>query len=183
MQDKGAYLYEQFLSGDNTALEDIVKAYSDNLIRFAYLYVKDSAAAEDIAEEAIATLIFKRKKFDKAAKFKTYLFTVVKNKCVDYLRKKRRCVPLEDLKNVLHGGNFEESAIKRDEYVKLYTALNLLPQQYNQVLHLSYFEEFEVGQICKILQKSEKQVYNLLARAKASLKKLLIDMGFDYEKL
>ena len=48
---------------------------------------------------------------------------------------------------------------------------------------LHYIEGFSVQQICTILGKSSKQIYNLLARAKTALKEILIKEGMTYEDL
>lgn len=174
MTDKGAELYLRFLSGEADAMERLIQEYSDSLIRFVYLLVKDSAAAEDIAEDVFATLYIKRKNFKTQARFKTYLYRIAKNKCVDFLRANKRLVPLCDIENVLHGGDFEEEILKSADYKRLYLCIDRLPQEYRQVLQLVYFEGFNVKDACSILQKSAKQVYNLLHRAKASLKKYLL---------
>jgi DNA-directed RNA polymerase specialized sigma24 family protein len=51
------------------------------------------------------------------------------------------------------------------------------------VLLLHYIERFSVQQICTILGKSSKQIYNLLARAKTALKEILIKEGISHEDL
>ena len=51
------------------------------------------------------------------------------------------------------------------------------------MLQLHYIEDFKVEYICEILKKSPKQVYNLLFRARASLKELLVKEGITYEEL
>ena len=51
------------------------------------------------------------------------------------------------------------------------------------MLQLKYLEGFEGKQICDILGRSAKQVYNLLARAKVALKQQLEREGISYEDL
>ena len=67
----------------------------------------------------------------------------------------------------------DENMGDTEEKRRLAAALRTLPSQYRQVLHLSFFEELPVSEICKILGKSKKQIYNLLARAKATLSEKL----------
>ena len=50
-------------------------------------------------------------------------------------------------------------------------------------LHLVYFEGFAPAEAARILKKSAKQVYNLLSRARASLKTILTQEGHSYEDL
>lgn len=60
-------------------------------------------------------------------------------------------------------------------------ACGRLAPQYREVLELTYFEGFTPAECAVILKKSGKQVYNLLARAKTSLKTLLEKEGLDHE--
>ena len=84
--DVGTEMYLQFLQGDESMLEKLVATYSDGLVAFAYCIVSDSAVAEDVVEDAFATLIVRRRHFSPKAKLKPYLYKIVRNKCLDYLR-------------------------------------------------------------------------------------------------
>ena len=57
-----------------------------------------------------------------------------------------------------------------------------LPVQYKDVLYLRYIDGFTLPELSRILKKNSKQVYNLLARAKPALKKLLNEEGVFNEE-
>lgn len=180
--DNGASSYNRFLNGDNTALDELIAQYSDALVGFALCIVGDADAAEDIAADTFACLVVKRKKFVEEAPFNTYLFKIARNKCIDHLRSSSRICGSFDFEQ-LAGGNAETEVLKRERDRLLYRALAKLPAQYRDVLHLTYFEGFSVDEIRRIMKKSAKQVYNLLSRAKSSLKRTLIKEGIGYEIL
>ncbi|MBQ8295823.1 MAG: RNA polymerase sigma factor [Clostridia bacterium] len=173
--------YRRFLQGDNTALEEIVRTYSDALIRFAYCYVKDSAIAEDMMEEAFAALLMKRRHFSSCEHFRAYLYKTVRNKCLDHLRFRKKQVSIADLENVLYESNMANKAEKNERNRTLYRCLQALPSQYSEVLYLAYIEDYKPSEICKIIKRTQKQTYNLLARAKLALKELLQKEGVSYE--
>ena len=52
-----------------------------------------------------------------------------------------------------------------------------LPEEMQAVIHLVYFEQLSAEDAGKVLKKNRKQVYNLLYRAKAELRKLLGEDG------
>ena len=85
-KDADARLYAEFLGGDQRALEQLVTLHGDALTRFAYCIVQDDAAAEDVTADTFAVLIVKRKKFREGAKFRTWLYTVARNRAIDYVR-------------------------------------------------------------------------------------------------
>jgi hypothetical protein len=49
--------YRAFWNGDTSAVERLVREYSDGLIRFAYCYVKNAAVAEEMMEDALITIL------------------------------------------------------------------------------------------------------------------------------
>ena len=181
--DNGAILYAQYLNGDDSALEQLVKLYYDGLVRFAYCFVKDSTVAEDIVADAFATLIVKRKRFFQRASFKTYLYKIVRNKCLDHLRFNKRFVPLDDLSNVLSSNDAESNVEADEQKATLYKCLQQINAQYRYVLTLAYIDGFSIDETAKIMSKSVKQIYNLLARAKSALKELLKNKGINYEDI
>ena len=180
--ERGAELYNKYLRGDNDALEQLVIGYGDGLIGYAYCFLHDFAAAEDVMEDTFATLIVKRKKFVSRSPFEAYLFRIARNKCLDRLRKAKRETRLDGVE-LAATANIEDDALKvvRDE--KVYKAMLTLPRDYRTVLYLMYYQGFTVDEIAAALGKNKKQVYNLLSRAKAALKQLLIKEGIGYEDL
>jgi RNA polymerase sigma-70 factor (ECF subfamily) len=54
--------------------------------------VKDKDAAEDLTQEVLIKLFLKMKSYQSQAKFSTWLFAVIHNTSVDFLRKNKRNV-------------------------------------------------------------------------------------------
>ena len=88
--DNGASSYRRFLSGDETAFVEIVDEYRESLIFFLYRYVGDLTAAEDLAEDVFVEVLLHPKRFHFQCALKTWLFTIGRNKAVDYIRKSSR---------------------------------------------------------------------------------------------
>lgn len=164
-------------------LESLVYAYSDALVRYAYCYVGSAEVAEEVTEDAFAALFVKNKHFETAQQARAWLYKAVRSRAVDYLRLHRHHVPLEDVQEVLSVPGPVEDLVKQERNAGIYRCMQALPRQYRVVLQLHYFDEFEIYEICKILRKTKKQVYNLLARAKAALKELLVKEGITSEDI
>ena len=183
MSEFGESSYRRFLQGDRQALEEMIRTYSDALVRFAYSYVRNSSAAEDVAEECFAVLFMRRKHFDQESQLRSYLYKVARSKCIDYLRRHKREVPLEDVENVLSFGSTEEGYLRKYRDERLYVCMQALPEQYREVLQLTYLSGFSLEQTCRIMGKSRKQIYNLHARAKIALRTLLEQEGITHEDI
>lgn len=181
--ERGTELYNQYLRGDNGALEQLVIGYGDELIGYAYCFLRDFAAAEDVMEDTFATLIVKRKRFVARAPFEAYLFRIARNKCLDRLRKAKRETSLNDVAAFSDFSSAEYDALKSIRDEKVYKAMLTLPQDYRDVLYLMYYQGFSVDEIRAARSKNKKQVYNLLSRAKAALKEILIKEGIGHEDI
>lgn len=183
MAEIGASSYRRFQQTNETVLDQILVTWSDALVRYAYSMVHSSGAAEDIAAESIAILLTKHKKFRDENHMRGYLYQIARYKCVDFLRTNSRLVPLEDVENVLGSGDPQEGALLKERNQAIYRCMQQLPTQYRQVLQLAYFDGFTIDEICSIIGKASKQVYNLLTRARASLKDLLEKEGITHEDI
>ena len=183
MSDTGLKHYLRYLQGDESAVEELVRIYSDGLVRFAFCYVSNAEEAEDIMEDTIVTLVMKRKRLYDGSSLHAYLYKIARNKAISHLRKRRGDIPLSDVENVLATEDIETDYFRRARNETVYICMQALPEQYREVLHLTYFEGFSPQAVSVIMKKSIKQVYNLHARAKTALKELLIKEGFSYEDL
>lgn len=81
---------KQFAAGSRAAFEALVIRYQQPAVGFARQYVHDYHIAEDLVQDCFAYLYVYPGKYDFRSSFKTYLFTLVRHKCLDYLRKKGR---------------------------------------------------------------------------------------------
>lgn len=176
--EEGTLLYRRYLQGDGAALETLVAKYSDALVRFAYCLMRDMSAAEDAAEDAFVALIIKRRSFSDDTNLRAYLYRAVRNNCIDRIRKNRRTAP--PLESVFDPERLFE---RRAENELLYAGMEELPPQYRDALYLVYIEGFRPEEAATILKRTRKQVYNLLSRARAALKEILLKKGVAHEEL
>ncbi len=183
MAEIGESSYRRFLMGQEDALEDFVAAYSDALVRFVYGFVRNSTVAEDLAAEAVAAFLMKKRRFPDEPRLRGYLYKIARNKAMNHLRRHKESVPLEDVENVLGGNDPLIGVLERERQSQLYRCMLQLPEQYRQVLELHYLEAMGVQEVGRILGKNSKQVYNLLARARVALKDILEREGVTYENL
>ena len=183
MKEHGVSSYRRFLRGETDALEVLVITYSDELVRFAFGYVKSEAAAEDVVSDVFATLFMKAKRFSEEDQLRAFLYKMTRNRAVDYLRRHRRELPLEDVEGAISVPDSEGRLLEKERDEALHRCLAQLPTQYREVLELTWFEEFSNEQVASILGKSAKQVYNLRSRAKETLKKMLEKEGITREYL
>ena len=174
--DNGACSYRRVLDGDDNAIAEIVGAYKDGLILYLNGYTRNIFVAEELAEDTFFRLMTKKPRFAGNSSFKSFLYAIGRNVAVDYIRRsgRLRTVPLEEAEYALREEqSLEQTYIREEQKLELNRALAQLPDEYRQVLWLSFFEDFSNREIAAIMRKNERQVRNLLYRAKQSLKSIL----------
>lgn len=184
--DNGAGSYRRFLSGDKDGMVEIIRDYKDGLTLYLNGFTRNIHVAEELMEETFVKLVVKKPRFSEKYSFKTWLYTIGRNVAIDYLRKNSKTVDMadEDMHNIPTDEDSPEQAYIRDEEkITVHRAMSKLKPEYAQVLYLAYFEDFSNAQIAAVMKKSERQIENLLYRAKSSLRSQLSEEGFVYERL
>ena len=181
--DNGAISYRRFLEGDRNAIIDIIADYREGLVLFINSFVNDFCAAEELAEDTFVKICADKPKFSGKCSFKTWIYTIGKNAALNSIKKKSRHseVSIDEFYNVADKENIERNYIKDEDKRHLLRALEKLNDDYKQVLYLVYFENFNNTETAKIMRKTERQIRNLLYRAKESLRNILEKEGFRYE--
>ena len=183
--DNGASSYRRFLDGDDNGITEIVENYKDGLILYLNGYVNNIFIAEELTEDTFFRLIIKKPKYSGKSTFKSWLYAIGRNVAVDYIRHNSKIlnVPIDDVENYLiEEKNLEQSYIKEENMLIVNKALNELIPEYRNVLWLTYFEEFSNKETAIILKKTERQIKNLLYRARKALKSKLEKEGFEYDE-
>ena len=178
MPDIDGQLFTRFLNdGAQDALEVLFEKYRDGLILFLYGYVQNADVAEELMMDTFAILASgtARYKEKKDASFKTWLFAVAKNQALLYLRKhKVKFVSSANdfLNNVESDACFHPVGmlLKNETDAQVYRAMKSIDADYRNALFLLYFENMKPEQISRIIKKSIKQTYNILARGKEALR-------------
>lgn len=177
--------YRRFLSGDKDGLADIIRTHRDGLTLYIYSIVGNIDIAEEVMEDTFVKIYVKKPDFSGKSTFRTWLYAVGKHTAAEYLRKNSRIrnVQYESVINISNEENLEHKAIQTEQNIMLHMAMQRLKPEYEQVLYLSFFEEFSNDETAVIMKKTNRQVRNLLYNAKKALKTELEKEGFTYEKL
>ena len=177
-------LYREFLKGDIGSFEDLVINHKDNLIYFISRYTGgDMFIAEDIAQDVFAYIYVYKEKYDLNYSFKTFIYTLGKNKAIDQIRKlsKTKLINFDSDTEYLfpNGESVEEKIIKDEEHRNILKSLKKLKPNYQRALYLFAFENLPYDDIAKILGKTMPQTKVLIHRARKSLKSI-IEKGESY---
>lgn len=160
---------------EKSQFEALFKSHFQYLCNFAGQYVGDVDTAQEITQKVFITLWEKREELNPQMSIKSYLFTSVKNRCLNYIRdqKKYRSKVLD-----LECGNFD--LFVEDEYFaeeelkkKIEEALNSLPEKCRKVFEMSRYQNMKYREIAEELAIAQKTVEAHMSKAMKTLRKAL----------
>ncbi len=88
--DIGTTAYQRYVSGDDSAMADLLQSYWDGLLWYLNSITGNLHTAEEAAEEAFVKLAIQKPKFRGGSSFRTWLYAIGRNAARDMLRKNNR---------------------------------------------------------------------------------------------
>src|SRR5271165_6577657 len=77
-------------AGDQSAFDFLVQKYRRPLVSFMYRMARNTAAAEDLAQEVFLRVYRSRQSYEASAKFTTWLYRIATNLAVNHARDTRK---------------------------------------------------------------------------------------------
>ena len=162
-------------SNDLQAYETIFKKYYQELYRFAYNYLRDQVPAEEMAQEVFLYIWEKRKQIEIKTTLKTYLYSAVKNKCLNYIKYE---VPRKHELEESHLALMTTSQPEKEEDSEkmkrhITAAIDELPTKCRQIFVLSRNGGLTYEEIAEEMEISIKTVENQMSIALKKLRESL----------
>jgi RNA polymerase sigma-70 factor, ECF subfamily len=168
-------------AGDDASFNLLLQKYRTPLINFLFRMVRDSATAEDLAQEVFLRVYRARKQYSPSAKFTTWLFRIATNLALNSVRDNRHRqmdvsidASVEDdeapLQLPAREMRIDEHMIERDRAEFIRQAISSLPEKQRVAVLLHKYEEMDYAEIAKILECSESALKSLLFRAYETLR-------------
>lgn len=171
---------------------DALMRLRTELLRFATLQLRNAEQAEDVVQEALASAFAAGSKFEQRASYKTWVFSILKNKIIDVMRDRwnRNKIDLTDAagdpsdfdglfnrnahwqpeERPSDWGN-PEASLESSEFWQIFElCMNNLPEATARVFSMREFLGLETEEICKELSLSASNCWVILHRARMSLR-------------
>ena len=162
------------------SLETLMRQYGNDVLRLAYLYVKEYHLAEDIFQDVFLKVNQNIANFRGESTIKTWILRITVNTCKDYLKSayyNRVQMLNEEQEQTLAAEDSYETIEKRQDLRYVRDILEQMPKKYKEVLWLLYFEEKTLKETACILGIREGTVKSRAFRAKEKLKQELWRFG------
>ena len=161
------------LAGETSEFRKLVEQYHRPVYRFARSLIGDEHDAEDITQEVFLAAFDHLASFDSArATLLTWLFTIARNRCVNYLKRKRPLIDGEMIGDTQPAVVSDETA-RKEFWGRLDQALEALPMEQKAAFVLAEIEGLPYADIADIEQTSLGTVKSRIHRAKQRLRAVL----------
>jgi RNA polymerase sigma-70 factor, ECF subfamily len=172
MESNLKFCFKELQKGNQDLFNHLFNFYYTNLCRFAYTYLKDEDASEEVVQELFISLWEQRNEMNIKGSLRAFLYTSVKNRSLNYIRN-------HNTRLLHHSGYANEMAQKVDYIINfcekeelhdiINEVINELPDQCRLIFELSRNEGLSYKDIAVKLSVSPKTVENQIGIA---LKKL-----------
>jgi len=184
--DPDAALMLRVKRGDRTAFATLVDKYKQPVMNFIYRSLRDETEAEDLAQNVFLQVYKSRDRYERTAKFSTWLFTIARNLCLNEIRRRSRH-PAESLEETHAEHEDQPQRQYEDKRVALPTedllqgelarkieeALATLPENQRTAILLCRQDELSYEEIAEILGCSLSATKSLIHRGRETLKEKL----------
>jgi len=172
------------LHDDPRAFAHLVNRWEEPIRRLCTRMTGDPHRGEDLKQDTFLRVFEKRKDYQPAGRFSTFLWRIALNLCYDELRRRQR---LRDFINAAESVQTEREAaepvledpgpdlrvaqLEEGELVR--QAVMQLPEIYRTVIVLRHYEDLRLARIAEILEIPEGTVNSRLAEALNRLSRML----------
>ena len=173
-------LIQSFYHGNQGALAVLFERHNQGVFNFACRMLGNRADAEDTASEVFSRLCTSQGKYSPNAAFKTWLYTIARNMCLDKIRnrtksgslwvKKQETDTYEQIDIPSQQDGPAHNLEKKEIAQHIKAAIEQLPSDQREAIILREYEELSYDEIANILGCSLANVKVLIYRARTQLK-------------
>jgi RNA polymerase sigma-70 factor (ECF subfamily) len=167
-------LLDRLAANDEAAFRLLVERHIDRAFGIALRLLGSRADAEDVVQDTMLKVWTHRGRWEHGrAKFSTWLYRVVTNRCIDVHRRPRT----DNVDAVPEPADVKPDAfstMQRNEVTQLLeTAIQKLPEHQRVAVILSYHENMSNGEIAEVMSTTVAAVESLLKRGRQQLREIL----------
>ncbi|HNR16805.1 MAG TPA: sigma-70 family RNA polymerase sigma factor [Chitinophagaceae bacterium] len=169
-------LISKVLSGDQQAYAGLVTRYQNYVFTLTLRMIKNREDAEEVAQDVFIKAYKYLADFRGASKFSTWLYTIVNNTCISFLRKKKLEIHSLDNEGVFEVADSRDSGFRADlveqksRHTMVGNAISMLNPDDAEIITLFYKNEQSLDEIAQILGLEVNTAKVRLHRARTRLK-------------
>jgi RNA polymerase sigma-70 factor (ECF subfamily) len=192
LADPDNQLMQKAGSGDIAAFKDLVKKHQGTVTGIIYRYTGNHSEVEDLAQDIFLKIYKAANSYVPGAQFKTWLYKVVANHCLNFCRSQKRKAIITSLDQSFsedYNPHIQRTKAQKEQpelmlqqrelQTALKKALSELPERQRMAIILHRFEGLSYKEVAATLGSSLSAVESLIFRAMNNLKEQLTPYKSD----
>ena len=157
--------------------KNILIPISPRLLRFAGRMLSNQEDARDVLQDVYLKLWLMREKLDAYRSLEALSMTMIKNACIDQLRKRKPFFQHNEAieNDSSENGDVEELFTSNESYTNVLEMVNKLPEQQKAIIHLKDIEGYSTEEVIEIMGITANTLRVNLSRARMKLRELIVE--------
>ena len=162
-------LIDRVLAGQTDAYARLVDSYKSFAFTIALKVLENRAEAEEAAQDAFIRAFHYLKKFNREARFSTWLYRITFNTAISAKRKNK--MRLDSIENtiIVQEGSSEDALERNDKHVFITQAMEKLNEMDKLAIQLYYLQEFSLDEVGEIMGQPSNTIKVRVHRARLRL--------------
>jgi RNA polymerase sigma factor (sigma-70 family) len=162
-------LIDRVLAGQTEAYARLVDSYKSFAFTIALKVLENRAEAEEAAQDAFIRAFHYLKKFNREARFSTWLYRITFNTAISAKRKNK--MRLDSIENtiIVQEGSSEDALERNDKHVFIAQAMEKLNEMDKLAIQLYYLQEFSLEEVGEIMGQPSNTIKVRVHRARLRL--------------
>ncbi len=175
-----AILIDQYISGNEEALSQLITRHQSKLFGFIYSKINDRDVADDIFQDTFIKVIhtLKNKNYNEEGKFLPWVMRIAHNLIIDYFRKNNRMPMQRETEEysvfnymIDNSLNMESFMIASQIEVDIQKLIETLPDDQREVVSLRIYQDMSFKEIAEITGVSINTALGRMRYALLNLRK------------
>ncbi|MEY4930214.1 MAG: hypothetical protein RI909_938 [Bacteroidota bacterium] len=180
---KESDLIQRLRAGDQDAFKILFEEFKLKVFNTCLSYLQHAEEAEEVAQDVFVEIYRSINQYKAEATLSTWMYRISVNKCLDFLRHRKRkkrsgllisLFKKESTELQIDTPHFHHPGVileNKEKAALLFKVIDKLPDQQKTAFILSQIEDLPQKEIAAVMKLSEKAVESLLQRAKTNLRK------------
>lgn len=176
------------LKGDKKAWFSLLSRYEKTVFNYALRMTGNPHDASDLMQEIFISVFNSLTNYQGSGAFKSWLFRIAHFRCMDFFRRKKPDVGLDELPDIeqqaelISGFTPEASMQRKQSQQQIFTLMQSLSVNHRLVVELKFFSQFTFEEIAQQLDVSSNTVKSRLYAALANLKSEAANVSLEVDR-
>ncbi len=175
-------LVRQYIEGDHSSLESLIKRHQKKIFSYIFLIVKDKQVAEDVFQDTFIKVIntLKAGAYNEEGKFLPWVMRIAHNLTIDFFRKSKRMPVVDNGEDYdifetlkVFDQTIEDKMIVEQIHRDVKSLIDYLPHEQKEVLKMRHYGDMSFKEIAEQTNVSINTALGRMRYALINLRKLV----------